>query len=148
MDISRVDVLEKQIVESFDRVSKGAVEFLLHPESLKPLVGRLSDVPTRVSQVAKATELKPIGEDVDKVNEGLGVLSDVIGGLSIEDPTQRTRILEGISEAYSQLNRARAVLQVRRKELSSAEGRQEFLAQFKLFGQSVVSAIAILPRRV
>ncbi len=143
MNTARIDELEKHIVESFDKVSKAAVEFLLHPESLKPLVGRLADVPTRVGAVAKATELKPIAEDVDKVNEGLGVLSDVIGGLSIEDPTQRTRILEGISEAYSQLNRARAVLQVRKKELSSAEGRQEFLAQFKLFGQSVVSAISV-----
>jgi len=143
VNLPRIDELEKQIIESFDAVSKGAVEFLLLPDSLKPLVSRLADVPDRVNAVAKATELKSIATDVDQVNEGLGVLSDVIGGLQIEDPTQRTRILEGISEAYAQLNRARAVLVVRKKELSSAEGRQEFLAQFKLFGQSVVSSIAI-----
>ncbi len=143
MDLPRVDVLEQQVVKSFDEVSKGAVEFLLQPTALEPLVSRLSEVVTRVGEAAKATELKPITEDVDKVGEGLQVLSDIINGLAIEDPTQRTRILEGISEAYSQLNRARATLATRRKELAGAEGRSEFAAQFKLFGQSVVSSIAL-----
>jgi len=143
MDLPRIDVLEQQVVKAFDEVSKGAVEFLLQPTALEPLVTRLSDVVTKVGEAQKATELKPMAEDVDKVGEGLQVLSDIINGLAIEDPTQRTRILEGISEAYSQLNRARATLAGRKRELAGAEGRSEFAAQFKLFGQSVVSTLAL-----
>ncbi|MFO0552720.1 MAG: DNA repair ATPase [Polyangiaceae bacterium] len=143
MNLARVDELEKEIIGAFDLVSRGAVEFLLQPTALAPLVNRLSEVVTQVGTVAKATEIKPIAEDVDKVGDGLAVLSDIINGLAIEDPTQRTRILEGISEAFSQLNRARATLVARRKELAAAEGRSEFGAQFKLFGQSVVSALAL-----
>ncbi|NUP06894.1 MAG: AAA family ATPase [Polyangiaceae bacterium] len=143
MNLPRVDELEKQVVGAYDDVSKGAVEFLLQPTALQPLVQRLSDVVGKVGEAQKATELKPIAEDVDKVGEGLQVLSDIINGLKIEDPTQRTRILEGISEAYSQLNRARATLAGRRKELAAAEGKSEFAAQFKLFGQNVVSSLAL-----
>jgi Tfp pilus assembly protein PilZ len=143
MNLPRVDELEKQVVASFDEVSKAAVEFLLDPKALAPLVDRLGGVVTKVGEAKKATELKPISEDVDNVGEGLAVLSDIINGLKIEDPTIRTRILEGISEVYAQLNRARATLAGRRKELASAEGRGEFAAQFKLFGQSVVSAVAL-----
>ncbi len=143
MDLPKVDELEQQVVKSFDDVSKAAVEFLLQPTALEPLVTRLSDVVTKVGEAQKATELKPMSEDVDKVGEGLQVLSDIINGLAIDDPTQRTRILEGISEAYSQLNRARATLAGRKKELAGAEGRGEFAAQFKLFGQSIVSTLAL-----
>ena len=38
----------------------------------------------------------------------------------------RTRILEGVSTAFSQQNRARAVWQGRKKELSVREGKAEF----------------------
>ncbi len=143
MDLPRVDVLEKQVVAAFDLVSEGAVAFLLDPKSLQPLVTRLGEVVTQAGEAKKATELKPIGEDVDKVGDGLAVLSDIINGLKIDDPTVRTRILEGISEVYAQLNRARATLAGRRKELAASEGRSEFGAQFKLFGQAVVSALAL-----
>ncbi len=143
MDLARVEVLEKQVVGAYDEISGKAVQFLLTPTALQPLVTRLSELVNRVGETQKATELKPIAEDTDKVGEGLTVLSDIINGLKIEDPTQRTTILEGISEAYSQLNRARATLATRKKELSAAEGRGEFAAQFKLFGQSIVSAVAL-----
>ncbi len=143
MDLAKVDGLEKRVVEEFELVSKSCVAFLLTPTALAPLVKRLGDVVDKVGVAKKATELKPHREDVDRVGEGLTVLSDVINGLNIEDPTQRTRILEGISEAFSQLNRARATLAARKKELSSAEGKGEFVAQFKLFGQSVTSALAL-----
>ncbi|NUO49653.1 MAG: AAA family ATPase [Polyangiaceae bacterium] len=143
MNLARVDELEKQVITSFDEVSKVAVEFLLDPKALAPLVTRLGDVVTKVGEAKKAAELTPIGKDVDNVGEGLAVLSDIINGLKIDDPTIRTRILEGISEVYAQLNRARATLAGRKKELAAAEGRNEFGAQFKLFGQSVVSSVAL-----
>jgi hypothetical protein len=143
MNLPRVDALEAEVVKVTDEVSKLTVEFLLQPTALEPLVSRLAEVVVQVGAAGKAAELKSITEDVDRVGEGLTVLSDIINGLSIDDPTQRTRILEGISEAYAQLNRARATLVGRRKELASQEGRGEFIAQFKLFGQSVVSSLAL-----
>ena len=76
-------------------------------------------------------------------SRGSTLLAEVVGGLKIDDATARTRILEGISEAFSQQNRARAVWQGRKKELSGREGKAEFGAQFQLFGQAVTGALAL-----
>ncbi len=54
----------------------------------------------------------------------------------------RTAILERIAEVTSGLNRARATLDARRRELADREGRAEFAAEFALLGQSVTGALA------
>ena len=77
------------------------------------------------------------------MQQGLTLLAEVVGGLKIDDATARTRILEGVSTAFSQQNRARAVWQGRKKELSVREGKAEFGAQFRLFGQAVTGALAL-----
>ena len=143
MDLARVDALEAEVVAHFEVVSRACVEFLLGAEALKPLVDRLTALIAQVEAVKKALELAPLTKDIDAVNEGLTLLAEVVGGLAIDDATARTRILEGISEVFAQLNRARATLQARKRDLSTAEGRSEFAAQFKLFGQSVTSALAL-----
>jgi len=143
MDLGRVDALEAEVTERFDATSRAAVSFLLRPAALKPLVDRLGELVGKIEAVSKSSELLQLAADLDQVGEGLSLLSEVMGALPIEDPTARTRILEGISEVYAQQNRARAVLAGRRRELSGAEGRAEFAAQFKLFGQSVTSALAL-----
>ena len=92
----------------------------------------------------KASDLAPfMATELDLVQQGLTLLAEVISGLKIDDATARTKILEGVSEAFSQQNRARAVWQGRKKELGSSEGRAEFAAQFRLFGQSVTGALAL-----
>ena len=48
------------------------------------------------------------------------LLTEVVSGLKIDDTTARTRILEGISAAFAQQNRARATIEGRYKELSAA----------------------------
>ena len=72
---------------------------------------------------------------------------EIVNTLEIDDATQRTDILERISEVYGQLNRARAVLEGRRKELGTREGRAEFGAQFKLLTQAVSNISVSATRR-
>ena len=57
-------------------------------------------------------ELAPLAEDIEQVGKGLEVLGEVVGGLQVGDPLARARILEGISELFTRLNRVRAGLQV------------------------------------
>lgn len=143
MDLGRVDALEAEVVSHFDAISRACAEFLQRDTALRPLVERLAALVTRVEAAQKAADLLPMTAEIDAVNEGLALLSDVVAGLKIDDATARTRILESISEVYAQLNRARATLQGRKKDLAAREGRAEFAAQFKLFGQSVTSALAL-----
>ncbi|WP_437954854.1 DNA repair ATPase [Sorangium sp. So ce119] len=143
MDLGRVDALEAEVVARADEVSQACVTFLLGEQAFKPLADRLAGLIAKIEAVAKSPGLAPFAADLDAVNEGLSVLADIVASLKVDDPTARTRILEGISEVYAQLNRARATLAARGKDLRGAEGRAEFGAQFKVFGQSVSSAIAI-----
>ncbi|WP_437730559.1 DNA repair ATPase [Sorangium sp. So ce1335] len=143
MDLGRVDALEAEVVARGDEVSQACVTFLLGEQAFKPLADRLAGLIAKIEAVGKSPELAPFAADLDAVNEGLTVLADIVASLKVDDPTARTRILEGISEVYAQLNRARATLAARGKDLRGAEGRAEFGAQFKVFGQSVSSALAV-----
>ncbi|MCP3142025.1 DNA repair ATPase [Pyxidicoccus xibeiensis] len=142
MDLGRVDVLEKAVMEASDRTSSACVDFLQKGEALLPLGARLDELLAKLEPVQTTSELAPLGEDAEKTAHGLEVLGEVVGGLQVGDPLARARILEGISELFSRLNRVRASLQAKRKELSGREKRAEFGAQFKLLGQSIESALS------
>ena len=143
IDLARVEALEKQVIEEMDRVSADCVTFFQKGEALQPVGERLDSLLSRLEPVQTTMELAPLAEDIEKVGKGLEVLGEVVGGLQVGDPLARAKILEGVSELYSRLNRVRAGLQVKRKELVGREKRAEFGAQFKLLGQNIESAISV-----
>ncbi|NRD66179.1 DNA repair ATPase, partial [Corallococcus exiguus] len=142
MDLGRVDALEQAVVAASDAVSTACVDFLQKGEALQPLASRLDGLLERLEPLTTTAELAPLAEDVDRTAQGLEVLGEVVGGLQVGDPLARAKILEGISELFSRLNRVRAGLQAKRKELSGKEKRAEFGAQFKLLGQSIENALS------
>ena len=143
VDLTVLEQLENDLIDAFDKVSKACVTFLLTGEALTPLIARVDDLLRKTEDATRATDIKPLVEQLDSLNEGLNLLSEVVAGLQVDDPNQRTEILERISEVFAHLNRARATVQARRKAIMSAEGRAEFAAQFKLLGQAVSSAVAM-----
>ena len=143
VDLAAIDALEQDAVGAFDRVSAAAVEFLQKDEALAPLSAKLDELLEKVAKVERTTEAKPLGDELDGTHAGLELLGEVVGGLSVGDPVVRAKILEGIGDVFGKLNRVRATLAARRKELAGREGRAEFAAQFRLFGQSIDSALAV-----
>ncbi|MBX3221759.1 MAG: DNA repair ATPase [Labilithrix sp.] len=143
IDAHAVARLENELVERFDEVSNACVEFFLKDDAFKPLVDRLDAAVEKIEATTKATDLAPYGEELDVVHQGLTLLAEVTGSLKIDDATARTRILEGVSAAFSHQNRARAVWQAKKRETSGNEARAEFAAQFRLFGQAVTGAVAL-----
>lgn len=143
IDVPRLDALEAEIVEHFDSVSLAAVDFLLRPESLQPYHAEVESITGKIDEVTKVADSEVLRERLEEMSTGLDLLTEVLSGLKIDDATARTAILEGISEVFGLLNRTKALLVNRRKELGSSEARAEFGAQFKLFGQSVTSALGL-----
>ena len=143
IDVARVEVLEKAVEARFGEVSCACVDFFLAENAFQPLLDRLDVVVDSVGKSGKTTELVSLRKELDTVHEGLTLLSETIASLPIDDPTVRTKILDGTSSAFAQQNRARAVLDGRQKELGAGEGRAEFGVQFKLLSQSVTSALAL-----
>jgi hypothetical protein len=143
VDLARVAELEQRVEQHFAQVSRACVDFFLAENAFAPLLQRLDALVATVGSANKTTELTPLRAELDAVHEGLSLLGETIAGLPIEDPTVRTKILDGTSSAFAQHNRTRAVLDGRQKELGAAEGRAEFGVQFKLLSQSVTSALSL-----
>ncbi len=143
IDRAALDAMEAEVVTQFDALSQGCVQFLLRDDALTPIQKDIVEIEARLDGIDRAIDLTPVTEQMDATGTGLEMLIEVIGGLDVGDPNERTRILENISEVFSQLNRVRAVLEGRRKVLLQSEAKAEFAAQFKLLGQGVSSALAM-----
>jgi MoxR-like ATPase len=106
-----------------------------------------------VLQLAQLDAQAQKTETVSQLNEplvalqvmagNLDMLSSLMASLPIDDATQRTEIVESISEVYARLNQAKARAEQRRKGLGSAETVAQFGAQFKLFSQGITNALAM-----
>jgi hypothetical protein len=143
VDRGAVDALESEVVKRFDEVSGHAVDFLLEEDALAPYRARAAELEEKVGGLAKVTETDAHKKALEELAQGLDLLTDVVGSLDIEDGTVRTEILSRISEILGSLNRVRALLVNRRKELLSTEGVAEFGVQFQLLSQSVSTAITL-----
>ena len=148
--VERLKAAEATVIEKFDLISEAAVKFLLEQDAFAPYRDRIGAVETQVGEVVKANEVTPLSEELAAVSKGLEILQEIVATLQVEDPTLRTRILEQISEVTSLLNRVRALVTNKRKQLGEAESVAEFSVQFKLFGQNVQSSLSLAdtPERV
>jgi len=143
IDVERIDVLEKEVSERFEYLSDKAAEFLTGDDALTPYHEKNASLLEAIEGMAQARDAEPIEEEVDGMSTQLDLLTEVVGTLQIDDANARTRILEDISSVFALVNRTRATLVSKRKSLMSAEGVAEFGAQFKLFAQSVQSALGL-----
>jgi hypothetical protein len=143
VDLARLSELEKEATGHFDAVSEACVGFLLGAEALLPLGEKLEELFEKGKGVERSADLAPLTEELEKTSVGLNVLGEVVGQLQVGDPVARAQILEQISEVFSHLNRVRASLQGKRRDILGKEGRAEFGAQFKLLGQAIESAIGV-----
>ena len=142
IDVARLTALEAEVGVAFERVTADCVGFLARGDAFGALVTKADGLAARAGELDTAAAVKPLREQIDQVAGGLDLLGNVIGSLTIADATRRTAILENITDAFGQVNRARATIEGRHRDLATREGRAEFGAQVKLISQSVASALA------
>ncbi|MCK6472681.1 MAG: DNA repair ATPase [Planctomycetes bacterium] len=142
-DLERLQGVEKRLVEAFDVLSERTVGFLRSPDALKPYAARLDETLARIEALKKVTDADALREELDGLGEGLDLLTEIVNNLKIDDATARTEIIEALGEIYAHLNRAKALLASRRKDLLGRELVAEFGAQFKLLGQGVANYLGL-----
>jgi hypothetical protein len=141
VDTARLDALAAELVSEVEAAASRAVEFFRRDDAF---TGYLSDVETLTEEAAGITTVARAGPVADRLTEqaeGLQVVTEVVAGLEIADATVRVAILERIGEVLGGVNRARATLDGRRRELAAVEGRAEFAAEFALLGQAISGAL-------
>ncbi|MFE2248062.1 DNA repair ATPase [Streptomyces lavendulae] len=141
-DADRVDGLAAEVESDILSFAGRAVTFLARADAFAAHhedVDRLAEDAVAIASVAEAG---PLAARLDEQTEGLETVSEVVAGLDIGDATVRTSILERIAEVLGGVNRARATLDARRRELLEREGQAEFAAESALLAQAVTGALA------
>jgi len=143
IDQARIALLDEQLVTANQALSEQTVTYLADEKSLSPYLKKLDELNSQVEKAETNAAITPIIETIEKTAAGLDLLSELMGSLKVDDATQRTRIVDAISEVYAKLNQSRANAKHKQKNFGSTEAIAQFGAQFKLFSQSISHALGL-----
>jgi len=143
VDHAQVDALEKEVEENTQRAAQNCVAFLLKPESLAPYDTAVAEHRGKIDGLQKVADAKELETKVATSAGELEMLIEIVSNLQIDDATQRTAIIDGISVVFAQLNQTRATLKNKIRELMKIEGVAEFNSQLKLLDQGAVNYLDV-----
>ncbi|MEU9166990.1 DNA repair ATPase [Streptomyces sp. NPDC048420] len=140
-DTARIDELAAATESDLVAFGRRAVARLAREDAFADHHAQVERLVADAEAITTVAETAPVAARTDELADGLRTVTEVIAGLDIADATVRTAILERIAEVLGGVNRARAALDGRRRELLDREGRAEFSAELALLGQSVTGAL-------
>jgi hypothetical protein len=143
VDLARLDALAAELADEVGATARRAVEFLRREDAFAGYQQAVERLVAEAAGIATVAEAEPVRARLAEQADGLQVVTDVVGGLDIADATVRVGILERIGEVLGGVNRARATLDARRRELAAAEGRASFAAESALLGQAISGGLAV-----
>ncbi|MFD0022876.1 DNA repair ATPase [Streptomyces sp. NPDC058382] len=141
-DTERIAELTAATADDLAAAGRRAVAFLARDDAFAGYHEDIDRLTEEASALATVSDAAALGDRLAGMTDGLSTVTDVVAGLDIGDGVVRTSILERIAEVLGGVNRARATLDARRRELLDHEGRAEFAAEFALLGQAVTGALA------
>ncbi|MDK1310544.1 DNA repair ATPase [Pseudoalteromonas ardens] len=142
INLDVLNTIQNGIDEQTRVLSHATATFLQQDKALAPYHEQLQDINEKSEQSDSVTELKGYLGALETLGDELDLLNHTMLDLEIEDSRVRTQILEDVSAVYALVNRAKAAVEIRRKSLGSVEAKAEFAARFKLFSQSITSALS------
>ncbi|WP_246017083.1 DNA repair ATPase [Micromonospora pisi] len=143
VDLARIDELSAELGTELITTGQRVVAFLQRDNAFGDYQTEVERLRTTAAAIGTVAEAAPLRDRLAEQAEGLQVVTEVVGSLEIADATVRTGILARIGEVLASVNRARAILDGRRGQLLTAEGRAGFAAEFALLGQAVTGALAV-----
>ena len=141
IELPAVATMESQLIEAADRLGVRCVQFLLSPKSLLPFATQIEKLSTAVPAVSKSATGKELDREFEKISGALKLLIETISQLQIDDLAQRTTIIDGVGDCLSQLNKARSILRMRLRDLTTSEMEADFASQSKLLDQSTAGVL-------
>ncbi|MFF5010989.1 DNA repair ATPase [Streptomyces phaeochromogenes] len=140
-DVARIDQLAADAEADLTAFGQRAVAHLAREDAFADHQADIEHLVADAESIATVAEAAPVTDRLDELAGQLRTVTEVVAGLDIGDATVRTSILGHIAEVLGNVNRARAVLDGRRRALLDHEARAEFAAEFALFGQTVTGAL-------
>ncbi|MFE9169145.1 DNA repair ATPase [Streptomyces kebangsaanensis] len=141
-DTARIDELAAGAESDLATFGQRAVAFLAREDAFADHHDEVERLVADAGSIGSVAGSAPVAGRLDDLAGTLRTVTEVVAGLDIGDAIVRTSVLERIAEVLGGVNRARALLDARRRELRDQEGRAEFAAEFALLGQAVTGALA------
>ncbi|MEV4228040.1 DNA repair ATPase [Streptomyces bobili] len=141
-DTARIDELAADLESDLDTFGQRAVAHLSRDDAFAGHHAHVERLVADAETITTVAEAAPLTARLDELADGLRTVTEIVAGLDIGDATVRTAVLERVADVLGGVNRARARLDGRRRELLEHEGRAEFAAEFALLGQAVTGALA------
>ncbi|GGW17845.1 hypothetical protein GCM10010501_40090 [Streptomyces libani subsp. rufus] len=141
-DIARIDDLAERADADLAAFGQRAVAFLDREDAFARHHQDLQQLVTDAESITVLVQAAPLETRLDDLADQLRTVTEVVSGLDITDATVRTSVLTRTAEVLGGVNRARALLDARRRTLRDSEGRAAFAAEFALLGQNITGALA------
>ncbi|TQV89290.1 DNA repair ATPase [Aliikangiella coralliicola] len=142
IDIARIDSLNEEIEKVEQTLNQQTIEFLASEGALESYYKELDKITNESQKCQSNAELKPFLQALEKMAQGLDLISEMMATLKVDDATLQTKIVDSVSELYGKLNQNKAKLDHQRKNMGSAEATAQFGARLKLLNQSIHNAIS------
>lgn len=143
IDLSEIDKMEQELKDRQSAVSLATADFLAGEKAFQPFIDSIDSIEKQLAKVTIAVQLNELLKTTEQMSVDLDMLSQLMATLKFDDITLQTKIVESIAEVYSKLNQTKARINQKRKSLTSVETVAQFSAQFKLFSQSIASALGL-----
>ncbi|MEU8986558.1 DNA repair ATPase [Streptomyces sp. NPDC048558] len=142
-DTARIDALASDTEADLAAFGQRAVAHLAREDAFGGHHADVERLGADAEAIATVADAAPMVARLDELAEGMSVVTEVVAGLDIGDATVRTSVLERIAEVLGGVNRARAILETRRRSLLDRESRAGFAAEIGVLGQAAVGALAV-----
>jgi ATPase involved in DNA repair/ATPase family associated with various cellular activities (AAA) len=141
IDHAELDRLRAQCTGVYDHLATRAIGFLDTPESLDVVLSVFTDAERASAGAATAAAIGELAATVDEAGNRLVLLTEVVGGLDVADPTRKTSVLSRLAEGLARRNAVRAALDQRASSLRTGESAAGFAASMAVLSQRATAAL-------
>ncbi|WP_035802215.1 DNA repair ATPase, partial [Kitasatospora mediocidica] len=141
LDRERLEAIAGRLGGEIEATAERAVVFLARPDAFAGPLADAMAAADRAGAIGTAAEAGPLAGQLTAQAAALATVTDVVTGLPSEDATVGTAVLLAVGEVLAAVNRARAVLESRRRDLLAEEHQAAFAAQSALLAQAVTAAL-------
>ncbi|HEY4331639.1 MAG TPA: DNA repair ATPase, partial [Ilumatobacteraceae bacterium] len=141
MDMTALGALRNRVQDVHERLATRAIEFLDHDEALHSLIEELDGAERAGVTTPTSAAVRALAAGVDQAGDRLVLLTEVVGGLDVDDTTRKTAVLSRLSDALARRNAVRAGLDQVANGLRTTEAAAGFQAAMAVLAQRAQAAL-------
>ncbi len=137
--------LEVRTTAILEELSRRALGFLGNDDALNVVITELVNAEKIAAKAKTGAAVQAELTKVEGIGDRLVMLTEVVGGLDVDDTTVTTNVLARLSDALAQRNSVRAGLDARLAELRKGESEAAFTAGVAVLSQRTSAALLAAP---